>query len=136
MAQDFMWYLMQLSNNLAQLSGAVEFTNCFTSEAKTPHPNECPGYGTKQTDGEFPVMLELWGMWSTHSFPLLPGSLRPRLVVPDRVLSMDQIELNCVLMLNWIIWNRTVYMYKGGFGITGVRQYFSDTLKRVLQGGH
>ena len=26
-----------------------------------PH-NECPGYCTKQSDGEVPVMLELWGM--------------------------------------------------------------------------
>ena len=28
---------------------------------KTPH-NECPGHDTKQSDGEVPVMLELWGM--------------------------------------------------------------------------
>ena len=40
-------------------------------------------------------MLELWGMWNTPSFPSLPGSLRPGVVVPDRVLSIDQIELNC-----------------------------------------
>ena len=26
-----------------------------------PAPNECPGYNTKQSDGEVPVMLELWG---------------------------------------------------------------------------
>ena len=30
-------------------------------------------------------------------------------VAPDRVLSMSQIGLNCVLMLNWIVWNRTVF---------------------------
>ena len=35
----------------------------------------------------------------------------------DKVLSMGQIELYCVLRLNWIDWNRTVYMYKNGFGI-------------------
>ena len=28
------------------------------------------------------------------------------------VLSMDEIELNSVFMINWIVWNRTVYMYK------------------------
>ena len=33
-------------------------------------------------------------------------------VAPDRILSMSQIELNCVLMLNWIIWNRTVLTLK------------------------
>ena len=37
-------------------------------------PNKCPGYD-KQSDGEAPVMLELWGMWSTPSLPLLPGPL-------------------------------------------------------------
>ena len=51
-----------------------------------PPPNECLGYG------KAPV-LELWGMWSTLSLPLLPGSLLPGVVVPVRVLSMGQIEL-------------------------------------------
>ena len=41
----------------------------------------------KQTDGEDPVMLKLWGLWSTSSLPLLPGSLGPGVVAPDRVLS-------------------------------------------------
>ena len=53
----------------------------------------------KQSDGEVPVMLELWEMRSTHSLPSLPGSLWPRVVAPYRVLSMGQIELNCKLML-------------------------------------
>ena len=44
-------------------------------------------------------MLELLGMWDTLSLPLLPGPLWPGVVVPDRVLSMGQIELNCVFML-------------------------------------
>ena len=51
-------------------------------------PNECPGYDTKRSDGEVPVMLGLWGMQSTPSLPLLPGSLWPGMVAPDRVLSM------------------------------------------------
>ena len=59
---------------------------------------ECPGY-----DGEVPVILELSGMQSTPSMPSLPGPLWPGVVAPDRVLSMGQIELNCVLMLNWIV---------------------------------
>ena len=45
-------------------------------------------------------MLELWGMWSTPSYPSLHGSLWSGVVAPDRVLSIDQIEVNCVLMLN------------------------------------
>ena len=47
-------------------------------------------------------MLELWGMRSTHSLPSLPGPLWPGVVAPGRVLSMGQIELKCVFMLNWI----------------------------------
>ena len=51
-------------------------------------PNECPGYDTKQSDGEVPAMLELWGMQSTPLLPSLPGPLWPGVVVPDRALSM------------------------------------------------
>ena len=51
-------------------------------------PNECPGYDTKQSDGEVPVLLELWGMQSTPSLPLLPGPLWPGVVAPNRTLSM------------------------------------------------
>ena len=43
-----------------------------------PPPNECPGYDTKQSDSEVPVMLELWGVQSTPSLLLLPGPLCPR----------------------------------------------------------
>ena len=32
-----------------------------------PFPNECPGYDTEQSDGEVPVMLGPWGIWSTPS---------------------------------------------------------------------
>ena len=74
-----------------------------------PHPNECPIYNTKQSDGEVLVMLDLWGMQSTPSLPSLPGRFCPGVVARDRVLSIGQIELNSVLMLNWITWNRTVF---------------------------
>ena len=79
--------------------------------------NECPVYDTKQSDGEAPVTLELWGTWSNPLLPLLPVPLWAGVVASDRVLSMGQIELNSVLMLNWIVWNRTVYKYKNRFGI-------------------
>ena len=62
---------------------------------KINSPNESPGYDTKQSDAEVPVMLEFWGMQRIPSLPLLPGPLWPRVVAPDRVLSMGQIELNC-----------------------------------------
>ena len=56
-----------------------------------------PEYDTKQTDGEVTVMLEIWGMRSMPSLPLLPGPLWARVVAPDRVLSMGQIELTVYL---------------------------------------
>ena len=43
-----------------------------------PHPNECPEYDTKQSNGEVPVMLGPWGIRSTLSLPLLPGPLWAR----------------------------------------------------------
>ena len=43
-------------------------------------------------------MLELWGMRSNPSLQLLPGPLWPRVVAP-KVLSMGQIELNCVYLI-------------------------------------
>ena len=72
------------------------------------HPtNVFPGYDTKQCNSEVPVMLELWEMRSTPLLPSLSGPLLPRVVAPDRVLSMGQLELNRVLMLNRIVWNVT-----------------------------
>ena len=56
-------------------------------------------------------MLELWGTQSTLSLHLLPGPLWPLVVALDRILSMGQIELNCVLMLNGIVRNRTVLTF-------------------------
>ena len=38
-------------------------------------------------------MLEFWGMRRTSLLSLLPGPLWPAIVVPDRDLSMSQIEL-------------------------------------------
>ena len=55
---------------------------------KTP-PNGCTGYDTKQSDGEFPVMLDLWVMRSVPSMPLLPDPLWPSVVALHRVLSMS-----------------------------------------------
>ena len=69
----------------------LELQNILTASlqrGKTPPPNEFPWYDTKQSDGEVPVMLEIWWMRSTPSLPLLPGPLWPGMVAPDRALSM------------------------------------------------
>ena len=57
-----------------------------TQTTNQPSLYKCPGYDTKQSDGVFPVLLELWGMQSTPSLPLLPSPLR--VVAPDRGLSI------------------------------------------------
>ena len=49
---------------VSQSAGAIEYTDCFSAEGKDPR-KECPGYDTKKSDGEVPVMLQLWGMQST-----------------------------------------------------------------------
>ena len=52
---------------LNEVYGLVEF-NCRITELDTE-------YDTKQSDGEAPVMLELWGMESTTLLPSPPASL-------------------------------------------------------------
>ena len=67
----------------------IQWLNLY--RGKWPHLNECPDYDIKSSDG-MALTLEIWGMWSTSSLPLLPGPLWLRVVAPDRVLSMCQIE--------------------------------------------
>ena len=57
------------------------------------------------------VILEVSWMQSSSLLPMLPGRLRRGVVAPHRVLSMGKIELNCLFMLNWVIWNRTVLTF-------------------------
>ena len=57
-------------------------------------------------------MLELWGMQSIPSLSSLPSSPWSREVAPDMVLFIGHIELNCVLLLSWIVWNRYVLTFK------------------------
>ena len=75
----------------AQSVGAVVYTNCITAERQDP-TYECPGYNIKQSIREA-LVLELWGIRSILSLPSLPGPLWLEVVAPDRVLSMDRIEL-------------------------------------------
>ena len=95
---------------MAQSAGVVEYTDYFSAEGHDS-PNVCPGYDTEKFDGKATVMLEVWGMKGTPILPLLPSLLWPDVVAPDRVLSMGQIEVNCVFMLKCIIWNRTVLTF-------------------------
>ena len=101
------------STLIAQLAGAVEYTgrirgsylsqDSTSAEGKPPTPpNECPVYDIKHSDGEVPVMLELWGTRSIPSLPMLPGPLWPGMVAPDKGPIYGQNRTNWILMLNWI----------------------------------
>ena len=74
---------------------------CRAVRLPTSHANECPRYDTKQSNAEVPLILELWGMRSTPSLPLLPGPLLSGVVVPDTVLFIGQIG---------IAWKGTVFV--------------------------
>ena len=76
----------------ALLAGVAEFIDCFPVEG-WDSSIESLGYDIKQTNGEASVMLELWEMQNTFSLLLLLGPLWTWVVVPDKVLSMGQIEL-------------------------------------------
>ena len=54
---------LHLTLCIAPSTGAVEYNYSLYSGVR--QPNECPRYNTKQSDGETPVNLEPWGMWST-----------------------------------------------------------------------
>ena len=55
-------------------------------------------------------MLELREMRSIPSLPSFPLWLGVE--TPNKVLSMGQIELNCVFTLNWIALNRNIYRFQ------------------------
>ena len=67
-------------------------------------PTSVQVYDSKQSNGEVSEMLELWEMRSTPSLPSFQCPLWPGMAAPEKALSMGQIELNCLLMLNWITW--------------------------------
>ena len=56
----------------AQSAGAIELPTASFQRGKSPHPNEFPGCDIKQSDGEAPVMLEIWGMCSNPIVAIVP----------------------------------------------------------------
>ena len=55
-----------------QLAGAVEYNDGISADEEYSI-NESPAYDTKKSDGEAPVMLELWG---NTEYPLI--AIAPR----------------------------------------------------------
>ena len=58
--------------------GYQTLTSCPVYRGVKALINEYRDYDTKNSDGEVPVMLELWGMQSTPSLPSLHALLWPR----------------------------------------------------------
>ena len=78
------WLLIIIKVHSAE---AVEYIDCISSEGvsdldMTQKPSDVETLG-----------LELWGILSTPSLPLIPGPLWPGVVAPDRVLAMGQIDM-------------------------------------------
>ena len=70
-----------------QSNGALEYNDCTSAEDKTP-PMCVLDRTLNNLMVEVPGMLGLWGMRSTPSSPLLPGSIWPGMVAPNKALSM------------------------------------------------
>ena len=99
----------------AQSAGGCRIHRLLLCRGVRPPPNECPGYDSKQSDGEVPAMIKLWGMWSTSLLPSFPGPLWLKVVALDKgpIYGLNRtkrwlaftvfIHLNCVFMLNWIV---------------------------------
>ena len=94
--------------------GLSNTPTALLQRSNTPLPthNECPDITINKSDGDVPVILEFWGMRSTPSLSSLPCPLWSGVVATDRVLLMGKIQINCVYMLNWLAWNRTVLACK------------------------
>ena len=106
---------MKVSYFYVTLSGLLKCITDKSCRGVRP-PYKKPGYDTKQSDGEVPVMLELRGMRSTPSLPSLPGPLLPGVLALDKSLIYGLnrtkprlleftvfLYLNCLFMLNWIV---------------------------------
>ena len=80
---------------LAQCAGAVKYTDYISADKLDSHLNGCPEYDTKQS-----------GALGKVKYPFIA-------IASNRILSISQIELNWhfnrLLMLNWIVWNWTVF---------------------------
>ena len=85
---------------MAQSTGgwAVKYTSYISSEGYDP-PNKCPTYDIKQSDGEAPVILELWGNVEYSFIAIVPRFTGPKWKHLIRDLSMGQKSvwhLNCM----------------------------------------
>ena len=82
---------------VAQSAEAIYNTTTASLQRVKTHHYECPDV-IKPSDGEAPA-LQIWGMQSKLSLPLLPGQVWLE-IAPDRIL-----WANKWLMVDWITWS-------------------------------
>ena len=70
-------YICMQQKDLCPIIWGCRIHQLLLCRGVRPPPNECPGYDTKQSDGEVPTVLELWGMRSTPS-AIVPRSTLAR----------------------------------------------------------
>ena len=99
---------------IAQLVGAVEYTNCFSAEGKTP-AHESPGYDNLMVRfqwcwdfGECRAPLH-WHCSQAHSDPVWQHLIGPYLNRTNGILMQNWIVWIRTVCLNWIAWNRNVF---------------------------
>ena len=61
--------LLSIQSDPCPVSWCCRIPKLHLNRGVRPPTNECPAYDIKQSGGEVPVMLELWGMWNTLSLP-------------------------------------------------------------------
>ena len=123
------YYSTQTMKNLSSLGWGcrIHWLYLCRGVRLLPH-NKCPGCNIKQSDGKAPT-LEIWRMWISPSLPLLPGPLWPRVVAPDRVLSMGQIEQTvCKQMTDVKLW----LLYTNTWNHLTMWRKSSDLFKNVI----
>ena len=76
-------------------------------------------------------MLELWGMWSTPSLPSFSDTLLPRVVAPDRVLSISQKE-QTMCANKWLILNLWLLCSNTWNHLTVCKKKSSGSFKNVI----
>ena len=125
---------------VAQSAETVEYTDCFSAGGESPRPNECTDYDIKQSDGDTgalgnavylfvaitprsiltwrcrtesgPIFRSNRTVWHSNSTHAKLNSLKIEVF-----LHLTVCKQKTVLLLDWIVWNRTVYMYKNRYAI-------------------
>ena len=71
----YSWFIITMLKENKAHGGVFSITIIVFRNGITDLSSNCLGYDTELSDSKA-LNLELWGMWSTRSLPLLSGPLR------------------------------------------------------------